>query len=103
MVVPPARRHCERMPHYDSHLAARLGVVAVAALFAAAAIGGVVLVVAANVIIAEPTGDLSEIADAMAVGALGFLAAAVAYITATVIGVRRVVEEGRRAAAVAWT
>src|SRR5215213_10158978 len=94
----PAKRDGEHMQHFDSHLAARLAVVVVAALGAGLALAVAVGAVAAGVLLPEPSGDLSEFGSAFAAGVIALLAGAAAYTAVTVLGVRRVVAEGRRVA-----
>jgi hypothetical protein len=94
----PAKRDGEHMQHYDSHLGARLAVVVVAALGAGLALAVAVGAAAAGVLLPEPTGDLSELGSAFAAALIAFLAGAAAYTAVTVLGVRRVVAEGRRVA-----
>ncbi len=90
------------MRDFNSPLALRLGGSAAAAVVAALTIGSVVALATASITLSGSTGDpLQNLGAGAIAGAAGALAAIVAYLVGIVIGVRRAVVEGRRAATVA--
>jgi hypothetical protein len=85
------------MDHFDRRVASRLAGVAAGAVVGGLAVGYAVgLAVFGS--ISDGSNDLSELGNAMGAGVIAFLAAVAVYVTATIVGVRWAVAEGRRAA-----
>ena len=83
------------MDRFSPRLALRLGAVAVGAAVGGLAVGYAAgLAVFSN--ISDGSNDLSQIGNAMGAAAVAFLAAVATYVTVTVVGVRRTVEQGFR-------
>lgn len=87
------------MNHFDRRLALRLLALAAAAVAAAVAGGCIVGFTVAGAVLSESSSDpWGELGAALFGLAAGALAAVIVYAVATVVGVRRVVSEGRRLA-----